>query len=536
MCYQPKKYRNKYGDVILVDCGYCADCLNKKSFKHSLLSSLEAQQSKYTYFITLTYHNSVVPLCRAVKQNGTYTRRGITDSPLHRSVEEVSLIKFEVLNNRLRKQYENTENVAFLSPAEYSKMCLLFEEDKYKYFKSKGDNVLPFLAYSDVQRFFKRLRINIRRSFEDPQVSSVRYFVAGEYGPTTLRPHWHILLFSDSDELQPAIEDLVRKSWKYGRSDTQLSKGGATNYCAQYVNGSNILPSLYNCRFLRPKTGHSSDLGRVRSSFLRQGVDAFTFENISNYLVNDGSKVRYLPASFSLECSLFPKCFRYGQASDVELFDTYVILASAFALFGTATLVDLATYIFTSYYDDKLSPYWRNKFAPIFVDDRLSNGSFLPIDVMLGRIYSALSLSSMFLRNCDLLGVTPWRYLKVINSYYSDKKLSGLSDWYADRENNNFLPTDLIYDYDNINFDDSITKDFISDRYIPLSVRVLCNSIMRSDPTYDLGDLLDAFSTNHHLDKNPRLQEAKQVSTRIVSNKTKHKAQNELNNIFLTND
>lgn len=63
----------------------------------------------------------------------------------------------------------------------------------------KSDKGCPTLKKRDLQLFWKRLR----KSFPDKKF---RYFVAGEYGPKTHRPHYHAIVFgislNDLDDLQ----------------------------------------------------------------------------------------------------------------------------------------------------------------------------------------------------------------------------------------------------------------------------------------------------------------------------------------------
>lgn len=51
------------------------------------------------------------------------------------------------------------------------------------------DGTLPVLNKRDLQLFFKRLR---------KRYGTFRYFALGEYGPTTHRPHYHVMLFFDT--------------------------------------------------------------------------------------------------------------------------------------------------------------------------------------------------------------------------------------------------------------------------------------------------------------------------------------------------
>lgn len=53
---------------------------------------------------------------------------------------------------------------------------------------------LPTLVLRDLQLFMKRLR----KHYENTSNQSVRFFACGEYGETTYRPHYHVLLLSHS--------------------------------------------------------------------------------------------------------------------------------------------------------------------------------------------------------------------------------------------------------------------------------------------------------------------------------------------------
>lgn len=75
------------------------------------------------------------------------------------------------------------------------------------------------LVKEDIQKFLKRLRKNSGQK--------IRYFLAGEYGSHTYRPHYHLLLFGlHLDDLQLLrqnfagqpyyISDFISKCWPYG--------------------------------------------------------------------------------------------------------------------------------------------------------------------------------------------------------------------------------------------------------------------------------------------------------------------------------
>ena len=62
------------------------------------------------------------------------------------------------------------------------------------------------------------------------------FYAVGEYGPVHFRPHYHLLLFTNSEKVSEVLRYCHDKSWKLGRSDFQRSAGGAGSYVASYVN------------------------------------------------------------------------------------------------------------------------------------------------------------------------------------------------------------------------------------------------------------------------------------------------------------
>lgn len=89
----------------------------------------------------------------------------------------------------------------------------------------------PSLIYGHFQEFMR----NLRRGLPKP----LRFFVAGEYGPKYLRPHWHAILFNarlkDAREFQNETfrSEMVESAW--GRGNCVL--GGVTARSAAYVAG-----------------------------------------------------------------------------------------------------------------------------------------------------------------------------------------------------------------------------------------------------------------------------------------------------------
>nr|DAT91097.1 MAG TPA: Replication associated protein [Microviridae sp.] len=140
--------------------------------------------------------------------------------------------------------------------------------DKTDYLVSEQygrDNLIPFLNYVDVQNYIKRLRKHLFQLLGSYE--TLHFYAVGEYGPVHFRPHFHLLLFTNSNQVTEVLRQCHDKSWKFGRSDFQRAAGGASSYVASYVNSLSAAPLLYrSCRAFRPKS-------RASVGFFEKGCD-----------------------------------------------------------------------------------------------------------------------------------------------------------------------------------------------------------------------------------------------------------------------
>lgn len=85
------------------------------------------------------------------------------------------------------------------------------------------------LDLGDLQRFLKRLR----------KKGAFRYFAAGEYGPETRRPHFHLALFGVDVGLPPGKEKwhspLLERVWPDGFNSCSEFTPGRARYIAGYA-------------------------------------------------------------------------------------------------------------------------------------------------------------------------------------------------------------------------------------------------------------------------------------------------------------
>ncbi len=110
------------------------------------------------------------------------------------------------------------------------------------YFNDQDYWLLDNLDKSDVQKFFKRLR----KYQEKTKLPKIRYYLTGEYGSETERPHYHAIIFNSSEEL-------IIKAWSKFHLDTQQREPighvhfgkvteASVRYTLAYMNKPRIIP------------------------------------------------------------------------------------------------------------------------------------------------------------------------------------------------------------------------------------------------------------------------------------------------------
>lgn len=290
-CQHRSFITNRYtGARIAVDCGQCDYCIHKRAKKASMRVKTAGSAFKYSYFVTLTYDNSHIPLMNCKVLHSEYEDAIGISGDIHYGIEHHQYIPVSEYqcddNSMLRhiffeqvqgtvpfdreiKEYVPVKDNWFLSmDAIRSFIHKTQAVDKTDYPASGQygrDNLIPFLNYVDVQNYIKRLRKHLFQKLGSYE--TLHFYAVGEYGPVHFRPHYHLLLFTNSDEVAEVLRYCHDKSWKLGRSDFQRSAGGASSYVASYVNSLSAAPLLYrSCRAFRPRS-------RASVGFFEKGCD-----------------------------------------------------------------------------------------------------------------------------------------------------------------------------------------------------------------------------------------------------------------------
>lgn len=296
-CQHRSFITNKYtGARIAVDCGQCDYCIYKRAQKASMRVKTAGSAFKHSFFVTLTFDNEHIPLmyCKVLRSDyddvvgisgdnhfGYEHHQYIPvseyqcddNSALHHIFFEQ--VQGTVPFDRELKEYVPVKDNWFLSmDAIRSFICKSQSVDNSPYPAAEQyglDNLIPFLNYVDVQNYIKRLRKHLFKKLGSYE--TLHFYAVGEYGPVHFRPHFHLILFTNSDEVAKVLRYCHDKSWNLGRSDFQRAAGGASSYVASYVNSLCSAPLLYrSCRAFRPRS-------RASIGFFEKGCDFVEDEN-----------------------------------------------------------------------------------------------------------------------------------------------------------------------------------------------------------------------------------------------------------------
>lgn len=429
-CFFPKVIHNVYtNEDIVCRCGKCNACRNQRAENWVTRLDMEAQQHRFTMFFTLTYDDYSVP--QAI---------------------------------RLRK--DSYPNAAYISQSDgllfdCRDIKGTFEHKDWKYISDT--KVLNRLDKSDFQNFIKRLRYFFNETEKD---AKLRYYLCGEYGPRTYRPHGHCLLFFDSKRCHNSIKELLSKAWSFGTVyDPHDVTGSAAQYCASYINSYYSLPRIYWHKELHPFTLFSKSPSIGAYSLNQERIKGFIESGTSKQVVFDGKKNSFIDVPFwrSFESGLYPRLARFGQLSPSDRITLYR-LAEGFS--GTAQ--ELAQAIKTQYLDNCSIPWIRRYFSNIaykttykfhFVDKEkslpwyLKHLPFLPMDFVQPCSLQAYRIPSREFcfdslvrfsrtiiranKNAVMYGYSLTDYLTKLFAYYEKKDSLRIADYY--REQNVFF-------------------------------------------------------------------------------------------------
>ena len=337
-CQRPRTVVNKYTqEPVVVPCGSCPSCVLRRSAIQTNLLTTYSSQFRYVYFVTLTYAPCFLPTLE-VSVVETCTD-DVADVPCVPSIDELDagdsntyLFGFrsvprtasvKLKNSTVERTFKDPE-IRFSYPMKPKDLLSILDKVKHNV-----PNRIPYVCNRDLDLFLKRLR-----SYSPDE--KLRYYAVSEYGPTSFRPHWHLLLFSNSERFSQTVCENVSKAWSYGRCDASLSRGFAAPYVASYVNSFVSLPDFYTQmpKVVRPKSFHS--IGFTESNLFPREVRVAEIDEVIDKCLNGVSverngRFRTIRPTWPYLLRLFP---RFSEPIRKFPSRVYQLLSSAFTAPG----------------------------------------------------------------------------------------------------------------------------------------------------------------------------------------------------------
>lgn len=444
-CQHRSFITNRYtGARIAVDCGQCDYCIHKKAKKASMRVKTAGSAFKYSYFVTLTYDNEHVPLFKCDVLDNVYDDVLNESGDIHYGYETHSFVPVSEYScadssrlrhifftqvqgtkpfNRTLSKYEEVKDNWFLSmDAIRSFIAKTKTDSPYgedgKLSDKYGDSLIPFLNYVDVQNYIKRLRKHLFQKLGSYE--TLHFYAVGEYGPVHFRPHYHLLLFTNSEKVAEVLRYCHDKSWKLGRSDFQRAAGGASSYVASYVNSLCSAPLLYrSCRSFRPRARASVGFFEKGCVFvededpyaqIEQKIDSVVSGRVYNF---NGVSVRSTPPMSYIR-TLLP---RFSSTRNDDSTSIARILCAVHS-----TPKRIARFGFIDYKQDSILSLVRTYYQYLKVnsiltdDDKLilhsarcltrfcNSSSDVDIESFINKLYRLFLFVSKFFRNWHLPG------------------------------------------------------------------------------------------------------------------------------------
>lgn len=313
-CQHPRTVVNKYThEPVVVPCGCCPSCVLRRSGIQTNLLTTYSAQFRYVYFVTLTYAPCFLPTLEVSTIEACTD--DIADVPCFPNIDDLDagdpntyLFGFrsvprsasvKLKNSTVERIFKDPE-VKFTYPMKPKELLSILGKIKHNV-----PNRIPYVCNRDLDLFLKRLR----SYYPDEKL---RYYAVSEYGPTSFRPHWHLLLFSNSERFSQTVLENVSKAWSYGRCDASLSRGFAAPYVASYVNSFVALPDFYTQmpKVVRPKSFHS--IGFTESNLFPREVrvaeiDAVAAKCLNGVSVERDGYFRTIKPTWPYLIRLFPR-------------------------------------------------------------------------------------------------------------------------------------------------------------------------------------------------------------------------------------
>lgn len=256
------------GSIIYRPCGKCLDCLRQyqQDWTCRLDNEFKAWQSGSVIFFTLTYEDNMLPVMVTYEHPISFSiiqsvlrkpsvsllsdrlsKLGLDSFYYSKSLREDNS-QFRLERRALRDSYLDMEigqrpilcvpTVNYSDVNQWIRYCRKYFDRHEKSVTYKDRRVNPYLR--DLN--FRNIHGVVSDYPDSAYTPSFKYFITSEYGPSTLRPHYHGVLYGVSEEM---FRDVFAPYWRqrFGNGSMRsveysvwdISKGGSM-YIAKYCS------------------------------------------------------------------------------------------------------------------------------------------------------------------------------------------------------------------------------------------------------------------------------------------------------------
>lgn len=326
MCLNKKWIINQItGQRLFVPCGCCSACLQEKALRMTNIIRQHCPDGSRPLFVTLTYARYMCP----------YFNQSDFDKIVSGETSELPIYRDSKLlhNGKFKKDKQLLKTID----------CDVQKDFKFRTLKHEGKHGarVGVIYYKDVQDFIKRFR---QRFFRAVGKTDLSFYAASEYGPTTLRPHFHLLVYVPY-EYEDTARDLLVKSWPFGNKERTrkhiLSFGSFESYVSSYVNCFSSVPAFL-WRYFKPKKSMSIFFGLGKVSSLDSILDMSTKRcfNFKLSTTTDGKAKEYnIRLSKRAINKYFPYFVGVGTLSEHQTCQLFTCPARYSEFFEDARLV-----------------------------------------------------------------------------------------------------------------------------------------------------------------------------------------------------
>lgn len=153
----------------------------------------------------------------------------------------------------------------------------------------KTEQGIPTLNRKHPQLFIKRLRKIVETYF--PQTEKIRYYLCGEYGSITARPHYHAIIFNLPQEYLNHPE-LLTRDWQMGNTMTCACNDATMTYVTKY-----IMKTMYHENDKTdPRQKEFSNISKgIGGSYLSKATRSYYKVHLLPYLTVEDGERRTMP-------------------------------------------------------------------------------------------------------------------------------------------------------------------------------------------------------------------------------------------------